>query len=275
MPELPEVEVVKQGLAPLVPGRTVCEIYFSGKKLRLPIPRKKLEQLVKNQQITDIRRRAKYLLIEMDNQAIIIIHLGMSGKLGLFSANAPQAVHDHLRFRLDNDMELRYNDTRRFGLVQVMSREEFEEKKPFALLGPEPLSADFTTDYLKQKAGQRIQPVKNFLMDSRMVVGIGNIYANEILFYCRIHPTMPIGSLTRPMWENIVRFTPKILCRAIGQGGSTIADFVGSSGKKGYFQLELMVYGRENEPCKLCGSTIEKSVIGGRATYFCPGCQGN
>ncbi len=273
MPELPEVEVVRQGLAPLLIGRTVREIYFSGKRLRLPIPRLKLAELIKNSRITEIRRRAKYLLIEMADQAVIIIHLGMSGKLGIFPARAPQAIHDHLRFRLDNDMELRYNDTRRFGLVQAMSKEEFAAKAPFANLGPEPFSADFTADYLKGMAGQRIQPIKNFLMDSRMVVGIGNIYANEILFYCRIQPTMPIGSLSRPMWDNIIHYTPRILRRAIAQGGSTIADFVDSSGKPGYFQLELMVYGRENQPCKLCGSGIKKIIIGGRATFFCPKCQ--
>ena len=275
MPELPEVEVVKLGLAPLITDRVIQEIYFSGKNLRLPIPRKKLEQLVKNHQIKNIRRRAKYLLIEMTNQATLIIHLGMSGKLGLFPVGSPQAIHDHLRFRLDNDMEMRYNDTRRFGLVQVMSKEEFKEKNPFAHLGPEPFSTDFTADYLKKMAGQRIQPIKNFLMDSKMVVGIGNIYANEILFYSRIHPTMPIGSMTRPMWKNIVHYTPLILRRAIEQGGSTIADFVNSSGEQGYFQLELMVYGRDNEPCKLCYNTIKKIVIGGRTTFFCPGCQGN
>ena len=275
MPELPEVEVVKQGLEPLIVGRTVTEIYLSGKRLRLPIPEQKLEQLIKNFRVETVRRRAKYLLIEMASQAVMIIHLGMSGKLGVFPIQAPRAIHDHLRLRLDNNMEIRYNDTRRFGLVQVMNKEEFVEKDPFGHLGPEPFSKDFTEDYLKGKAKQRIQPIKNFLMDSRMVVGIGNIYANEILFYCGIHPTTPIGSLTMEMWRNIVHFSRKILERAIKRGGSTISDFVNSSGKQGYFQLELMVYGRDNQPCKYCGSLIDKIIIAGRATFFCPGCQKN
>ncbi|MEA3546087.1 MAG: bifunctional DNA-formamidopyrimidine glycosylase/DNA-(apurinic or apyrimidinic site) lyase [Thermodesulfobacteriota bacterium] len=273
MPELPEVEVIKRGLTPHVVGRTVTEISSSHKKLRLPIPVKKLDQFIRNQRIQAIQRRAKYLLFEMTNGAMMIIHLGMSGKLTLSPARAPQAIHDHLRFRLDNEMEMRFNDTRRFGFIQVMDREEFAEKKPFDHLGPEPLEEDFTASYLKKMARKRIQPIKNFLMDSRMVVGIGNIYANEILFYSNILPTTPIGSLTLPMWEKIVHFSREVLSRAIKSGGSTIADFVGSSGKPGYFQLELMVYGRANEPCKLCVTPIAKTVIGGRATYFCPRCQ--
>ena len=273
MPELPEVEVIKRGLTPHVVGRTVTEIFSSHKKLRLPIPVKKLDQLIKNSSIQAIHRRAKYLLFEMTNGAMMIIHLGMSGKLTLSPSKEPQAIHDHLRFRLDNEMEIRFNDTRRFGFVQVMDKEEFAEKKPFDHLGPEPLEEYFTASYLKKMAGKRIQPIKNFLMDSRMVVGIGNIYANEILFYSNILPTTPIGSLTLPMWERIVHFSREVLSRAIKSGGSTIADFVGSSGEPGYFQLELMVYGRADEPCKLCVTPIAKTVIGGRATYFCPRCQ--
>ena len=273
MPELPEVEVIKRGLIPHVVGRKITDISSSRKKLRLEVPIKKLDQLIKNSSIKAIHRRAKYLLFEMTNGAMMIIHLGMSGKLTLFPAKAPQAIHDHLRFRLDNKMEMRFNDTRRFGFVQVMDKEEFAKKKPFDHLGPEPLEEDFTASYLKKKAGKRVQPIKNFLMDSRMVVGIGNIYANEILFYANILPTTPIGSLTRPMWERIVHFSREVLARAIKSGGSTIADFVGSSGEPGYFQLELMVYGRADEPCKLCITPISKTVIGGRATYFCPRCQ--
>ncbi|OKY75740.1 MAG: DNA-formamidopyrimidine glycosylase [Desulfobulbaceae bacterium DB1] len=273
MPELPEVEVIRQGLLPHVIGRTVLSIACSDKKLRLPLPTSLLQQWVQGAAINGIARRGKYLLFSFDNRAAMIVHLGMSGKLGIFPATLPGALHDHVVFCFAGNMQMRYNDTRRFGCIQVLPPGRLETSDPFAALGREPLNDDFDGAYLKEKAAKRLQPVKNFLMDSRMVAGIGNIYANEILFYCGIHPTTPVGSISRKTWDAIAEASRAVLTRAIARGGSTISDFVNSSGQQGYFQLELMVYGRDGERCKRCAALIGRQVIGGRSTFFCPVCQ--
>ncbi|MEN8140835.1 MAG: bifunctional DNA-formamidopyrimidine glycosylase/DNA-(apurinic or apyrimidinic site) lyase [Thermodesulfobacteriota bacterium] len=270
MPELPEVEVICRGLRPHVVGRRVKEVWCGPKELRLPIPRKELAQLMEGAEIVSLRRRAKYLLFGLDNGHGLLIHLGMTGRLGIFPALAPPAIHDHLRWRLDNDMELRYNDTRRFGFIRVLTSRGEEQ---LGQLGPEPFWPEFSAPYLKEKAGRRLQPVKNFLMDNKVVVGIGNIYANEILFFAGLRPTTPIGSITMGQWQTVVEISRQVLEKAIASGGTTISDYVNASGEKGYFQLELMVYGRQGERCKQCASAIEKQVIGGRATFFCPRCQ--
>jgi formamidopyrimidine-DNA glycosylase len=209
----------------------------------------------------------------MDNGCRLLIHLGMTGRLGIFPAKAPKALHDHLLFRLDDGMEMRYNDTRRFGFVVVQGDVDDDKTDPLAKLGPEPFWEDFNAAYLKEIAGKRLQPVKNFLMDSQVVVGIGNIYANEILFAAGIHPTMPIGSLGLTQWRTIVDMSRQILTKAIRSGGTTISDYLNASGQPGYFQLELAVYGRNGEKCRQCQNTIEKQTIAGRATYLCPTCQ--
>lgn len=273
MPELPEVEVIRRGLLPHVVGRTVVSIACSDKKLRLPLPASLLQQWVKGSSIRDISRRGKYLLFSFDSRAAMVVHLGMSGKLGIFPARAPVALHDHAVFTLDTTIQMRYNDTRRFGCIRVLAPGQLEKSDPFAALGREPLEDDFDGAYLKEMAGKRLQPVKNFLMDSRMVAGIGNIYANEILYLCGIHPTMPVGSISRKRWDAVAEATKAVLNRAIACGGSSISDFVNSSGQKGYFQLELLVYGRAGETCNRCGDVILRQVIGGRSTFFCPGCQ--
>ncbi len=273
MPELPEVEVVKQGLLPHVVGKTIINISCSDKKLRFPIPRQEFASWITGGTVVSIDRRAKYLLFTMGNSAAMIVHLGMTGKLGILPASAPPVLHDHVVFSLPGDMEMRYNDTRRFGSIRVFSPEQFKQDDPFKNLGPEPLGPNYTAAYMKKKAGTRLQPIKNFLMNSHVVVGIGNIYANEILFYSNIHPSLPIGSVSMKMWEIVVEKSRTVLERAIASGGSTISDFVNSSGQKGYFQLELMVYGRAGEPCKLCATPIAKQVIGGRSTFFCLSCQ--
>jgi formamidopyrimidine-DNA glycosylase len=242
------------------------------KELRLTIPRTALQEKICGARITDLSRRAKYLLFAMDNGCRFLIHLGMTGRLGIFMPSAPHALHDHLFFRFADGMEMRYNDTRRFGFVVVQDRVA-EGNGPLAKLGPEPFWEDFNAEYLKEKAGKRLQPAKNFLMDSQVVVGIGNIYANEILFQAGILPTMPIGSLTLAQWQSIVAKSREVLARAIESGGTTISDYRNASGKPGYFQLELAVYGRSGQPCKKCKSIIEKLTIAGRATYFCPQCQ--
>ena len=208
----------------------------------------------------------------MANDATVVIHLGMSGKLGLFPVHAPRRKHDHLRLLLDNGMELRFNDSRRFGSLQVLAP-GIAVEAVLGDIGPEPLNDDFTPSYLLARAQNRRQPIKNFLMDSRTVAGIGNIYANEILFCAGIRPTTPAGNITESQWQRTVNCCRSVLGRAIASGGTTIADFVDASGAAGYFQLQLQVYGRDREKCPRCHTAITRQVLAGRSTYFCPCCQ--
>jgi formamidopyrimidine-DNA glycosylase len=272
MPELPEVEVVCQGLRPLVVGQTFGRVRVSGLALRLPVPHAELKRWLTGARVEEVRRRGKYLVLVLDNRVRLIFHLGMTGRLGLFPAKAPLAPHDHVCLGLNNRMELRYNDTRRFGSVQVLAPDQ-DEAVFFAALGPEPLLEDFSAPYLTDKAAGRGQAIKGFLMDSRVVVGIGNIYANEILHEAKISPARPTKQVTRAEWQRVVKATRAVLNRAISAGGSTISDFVNAGGKPGYFQLEFKVYGRQGQPCRRCGAAIIKETLGGRATYFCKGCQ--
>ncbi|MEJ2688528.1 MAG: bifunctional DNA-formamidopyrimidine glycosylase/DNA-(apurinic or apyrimidinic site) lyase [Deltaproteobacteria bacterium] len=272
MPELPEVEVIRRGVAPHAVGRCVRAIAGSGRKMRLPLPRKGLQQLVKGHCFTGVERRAKYLLFFLDSGAVMVIHLGMTGRLGLFQKEAAPMSHDHLRLLLDNDMELRFNDPRRFGSVQLFAAGEALENflKP---LGPEPFSQEFSAAYLQHKAARKSRPVKNFLMDARVVVGIGNIYANEILFAAKTDPRTAVSRIKQGEWQKIVRETRRILNRAIEQGGTSIINFVQFSGTSGYFQNELLVYGREDQPCPRCRRPLQRSVMAGRATFYCKHCQ--
>ena len=250
---------------------------------------------MKGSRITAIGRRAKYLIFFLE-KAAMIIHLGMSGKLGIFAAGSPPALHDHLIFQLQDGMEMRFNDARRFGFVTIHTQIEIQQQDPFVKLGPEPLALPrlkeiqseallqwyntfteshhrLTPAYFKNRAGTRLQPIKNFLMDSHVVAGIGNIYASEILFTASILPTTPIGSIAESGWQRIHTAIINILSQAVASGGTTIRDFISSSGQPGYFQLELKAYGRDGTPCTTCRRPIVKSIIAGRATYFCPHCQ--
>ncbi|MFP3982517.1 MAG: bifunctional DNA-formamidopyrimidine glycosylase/DNA-(apurinic or apyrimidinic site) lyase [Desulfurivibrionaceae bacterium] len=284
MPELPEVEVIRRGLIPILRGTRVTAVRTGPKELRLPVPRKDLDRWIRSATITELYRRGKYLLLLNNKEAVMIIHLGMTGKLGIFPAETPTALHDHICFSLDSGQELRYNDVRRFGCLQVLAPGELPEKSALTSLGPEPLPTAnpewleprhpaFSGRYLKQKAGKRAQPIKNFLMDNRVVVGIGNIYANEILFLAGILPSTPVGSITSAQWRKTAAVSKEVLEKAIKMGGSTIRDYVDSSGSQGYFQLSLMVYGRAGELCRICGTPVKKEIIAGRATFICPGCQ--
>ncbi|HIJ89462.1 MAG: bifunctional DNA-formamidopyrimidine glycosylase/DNA-(apurinic or apyrimidinic site) lyase [Desulfobulbaceae bacterium] len=273
MPELPEVEVVCRGLAPLVLKRKILSVSYSNKKLRKPFPRTKMYRQVEGAFILGVERRAKYILLRLTGKGILLFHLGMTGKIGIFDRDIPRRKHDHLRFLLDNGKEMRFNDVRRFGCVEVYSEKELQENDPFAGLGPEPFSEDFSADYLLEKAQGKKQPVKSFLMDNRVVVGLGNIYANETLFAACTHPQTQAGQLLKMDWQLIVKKSRLILEKAIAMGGSTISDYENVSGEAGYFQLELEVYGRQGQPCRRCGLPIIRSVIGGRATFCCPVCQ--
>jgi formamidopyrimidine-DNA glycosylase len=205
MPELPEVEVIRRGLANHLPGRKVIAVAGTNKKLRLPVPRQNLKRYILGARFSGVDRRAKFLLLSMDNGATLAVHLGMSGRLGIFPAGRPRATHDHLRLQLDNGMELRFNDTRRFGFIRVFSPgiNPVESMLPDA--GPEPLGPDFTAAYLRKCAAGKERPLKNFLMDSRVVVGIGNIYACEILFHASIKPQKKNGRVSLRQWQKVVQ----------------------------------------------------------------------
>ena len=271
MPELPEVEVICQGITSGLVGRRLTGIVSSGHSLRVPVPESALHLWGVGARVLGVTRRAKYILLRLDNQAQVVLHLGMTGKLGFFSTGAPLAKHDHLRFVLDNQQELRFNDTRRFGSVQLIGPGSMKDF--FKGLGPEPFGGEFSAEYLLKTAGTRTMPVKNYLMNNKVVVGIGNIYASEILFEAQIIPTKPVSELILADWQDIVQKTVEVLKRAIAAGGSTIADFVNSNGQKGYFQHEFMVYGKKDQLCKICDSKINKTVMAGRATYWCGVCQ--
>jgi len=273
MPELPEVEVICRGLAPLVKNRRIMAVSFSNKRLRKPFLRGKMYRFAEGAFILGVERRGKYLLLRLTGKALLLVHLGMTGKLGLFAADSPRRKHDHVRFLLDNGKELRFNDVRRFGSVEIFSARELRGQDPFAGLGPEPFSEEFSADYLLVRARGKKTAVKSFLMDNSVVVGLGNIYANETLFAACTHPETPVHRLPRMDWQLLVRMSRAILERAIAMGGSTISDYENASGEPGRFQLELAVYGRKGQPCPRCRETIVRTLLAGRATYHCPRCQ--
>ena len=273
MPELPEVEVIKHGLQQHLPGRKVLEVVAGNKKLRLPMPKKKLKEFIQGARIRSVDRRAKFLLITMNNGAVLIVHLGMTGRLGVFPDDAPKIKHDHLRLQLENYTQLRFNDIRRFGSIQVIPPGENLENTMLSHIGPEPFAEEYSAFYLHKLAADKNRPVKNFLMDSRVVAGIGNIYACEILFHAGLRPTKKIKSLSMNEWRKVVTGTHHVLKKAIASGGTTINDFVNERGKGGYFQLELQTYGRQGKSCKSCECIISRITMAGRSTFFCPECQ--
>ena len=275
MPELPEVEVTRRGLLSDLPGRLVTAIRCGRLRLRAPLPAALLRTHIAGQRITTIDRRAKYLLFRMASGAVLVAHLGMTGKFGVMAADAPTHKHDHLVLVLYNGVEVRYNDSRRFGSIVVWpaARAAELEAEFSAREGIEPFGPQFTGRTLHRLAAGRSAPVKALLMNSRLVAGIGNIYANEMLFAARIDPETPAGALTLRQWNRLVRAGRDILGRAIEAGGSTVADFLSASGHPGYFQLQHSVYGRDGQPCRRCGRSVVRNVLAGRATYRCPRCQ--
>jgi formamidopyrimidine-DNA glycosylase len=275
MPELPEVEVTRQGLAAQLLGRTVVALAWSGYRLRSEIPIDALQRHILGQGIQAIDRRAKYLLVRMLGGAVLVLHLGMTGKLGLMVQETPRHQHDHLLLALDDGRELRFNDSRRFGMIAVWPAEcAAQTERDFsAREGIEPFAPEWNATQLHQLFGAKRTPIKSLLMNGRLIAGIGNIYANEILFAARIHPLSPASHLQRDDWQRIVIEGQRILRQAIAAGGSTIADFLGTSGQPGYFQLHFTVYSRKGCPCPQCAQPISKTTSAGRATYFCPACQ--
>lgn len=270
MPELPEVETTRRGLKALLSCRRIARAVVREARLRWPVP-SDLDARVAQRTVRAVHRRAKYLLIELD-RGWLLLHLGMSGSLRVIDAATPPEVHDHLDLVLDNGQVLRLRDPRRFGSVHWIDRSP-ECHPLLAHLGAEPLSEAFDADYLHARlAGKRVA-IKQALMDSRIVVGVGNIYASEALFRAGIRPTLAAGRLSRPRGARLVEAIRDTLSDALAAGGTTLRDFRNSDGLPGYFQLETRVYGRAGEPCRACGTTIRQARQGQRSTYWCPRCQ--
>lgn len=269
MPELPEVETTRAGLAPHLEGRRVVGATLRRPDLRWPIPAAIGEELP-GQRIASVRRRAKYLLLEAQTGSALL-HLGMSGCLRVLPAGTPTGPHDHVDLALDSGRVLRFTDPRRFGCLLWQPAGETHEL--LRGLGPEPLSDDFGGDHLFALSRGRRAPVKTFLMDQAVVVGVGNIYAAESLFRAGIHPLRPAGEVSRARYAALADAVKAVLGQAIARGGTTLRDFLAPDGAPGYFEQELWVYGREGEACKACGRALKHARVGQRATVWCPLCQ--
>ncbi|HET6914321.1 MAG TPA: bifunctional DNA-formamidopyrimidine glycosylase/DNA-(apurinic or apyrimidinic site) lyase [Rhodanobacteraceae bacterium] len=269
MPELPEVETTRRGIAPYVQSRVIERVLLRRGDLRWPIPRA-IRTALPGQRVESVERRAKYLLLHTQAGSALL-HLGMSGSLRVLDANTPPRAHDHYDLVLDSGLALRFNDPRRFGCLLWQKPGEVHEL--LRDLGPEPLSADFDGERLWERSRGRSAPVKTFLMDQSIVVGVGNIYASEALFAAGIHPRRTAGSVARSRYAKLAEEVRRILLHAITRGGTTLRDFLAPDGAPGYFEQELFVYGRAGESCKVCGTPIRSTVIGQRATYWCPRCQ--
>ena len=269
MPELPEVETSLRGVEPYLQGKTIKQIAVRTDKLRWAISDEL--QHMQGAKIVSLSRRAKYLILHT-TQGDILIHLGMSGSLGILQENQQAAgKHDHVDLITQDGTVLRYNDPRKFGCW--LWTENAEQHELITRLGPEPLSEAFTAEYLFARSRNKTVAVKNFIMNNDIVVGVGNIYACESLFTAGIHPELAAQNLTEKQCERLVKVIKEVLTKAIIQGGTTLRDFIQPDGKPGYFAQVLQVYGRKGEACNDCGTTIEAKVIGQRNSYFCPHCQ--
>jgi len=269
MPELPEVETVRRSLAPHLRGRRLIAAVVREARLRWPVPAD-LETRIRGRQILGLQRRGKYLLMQLDD-AWLIIHLGMSGNLRLLPADTPVRKHDHIDLLLEGGQVLRYHDPRRFGAL--LWTPDPAGHPLIASLGVEPLSEEFDGACLHALCQGRSSAIKQVIMDAHLLVGVGNIYANEALFHAGVDPRTPAGRLSRPRCARLAAAIKETLMRAIEAGGSTLRDFVDGHGNPGWFQQTYRVYGRAGQPCTICGSLIRTLRQNARATYYCPRCQ--
>lgn len=269
MPELPEVEITRRGIAPHLVGHRIARVLPRVAALRWPIP-PMLPRVVRGREILAVQRRAKYLLLQSEPGSVLL-HLGMSGSLRVLPHGTPLKPHDHVDIELDSGQVLRFNDPRRFGCMLWQPAGQVHAL--LASLGPEPLGPGFDGDTLWRASRDRNAPVKHFLMDQRIVVGVGNIYAAEALFAAGIHPKRQAGRVSRERYARLATEIRRILEYSISRGGTTLRDFTGADGEPGYFEQDLFVYGREGERCKVCGTRIRAAAWGQRQTCYCPRCQ--
>ena len=270
MPELPEVETTLRGIAPHIDKQTVIDVIVRNSSLRWPVPVEQLKTLI-GEDVTHVERIAKYILIHTVKGAILL-HLGMLGSLRALPKEHAAEKHDHIDLVFSNNKVIRLNDPRRFGCCLFL-QEPIKEHKLLASLGPEPLSDNFHGDLLFKLSRKRNITVKNFIMDGKVVVGVGNIYASESLFMAGIRPTASIKRISRARYHTLASNIKTVLAKAINAGGTTLNDFTQADGKPGYFAQELQVYGRDNKACNRCGETIKSQVIAQRNTFYCPACQ--
>ena len=269
MPELPEVETTRRGLEPLITDKKILSVHIYKKKLRWEIP-SHLKNTLKNQTILGISRRAKYLLVQFE-QGQLIMHLGMSGSIRVISSSEPIKKHEHFELKLDNSTSLRFHDPRRFG--SVLWQKPNETISLLKNLGPEPLSYEFDDNSLFKSSIGKSKNIKTFIMDSNIVVGVGNIYASESLFLAKISPKRQAGKTSKKRLIILTESIKNVLSDAINNGGTTLNDFSNVDGNPGYFSQVLNVYGRDNMPCVSCSGKIKRIVQNQRATYYCPKCQ--
>jgi len=270
MPELPEVETTRRGIEPHALGQDIVALVVRESRLRWPIP-PDLPDKLPGLAVVAVRRRGKYLLLDTA-AGCLILHLGMSGSLRVCDPALPPRKHDHFDLVLGNGLCLRFHDPRRFGCL-LWTEADPRAHPLLAALGPEPLEADFSGAYLHWRAERRNTAVKAFLMDSHVVVGVGNIYANEALFMAGLLPTRAAGRVSLAGYERLAAAVREVLAASIAQGGTTLRDFVNEAGHPGYFQQTLRVYGRAGEPCRACAAPVRLERLGQRATYWCPTCQ--
>ena len=269
MPELPEVETTRRGLEPLILERRIISVQIYKQKLRWEIP-PHLKKTLKNQTIKKITRRAKYLLLHFE-VGQLVMHLGMSGSISVVDTNEPLKKHEHFELKLDNSTSLRFNDPRRFG--SVLWQKSNETLSLLKKLGPEPLSYEFDNESLFKSSNGKSRNIKSFIMDSNVVVGVGNIYASESLFLAGISPMRVAGKTSKSRFMVLTQCIKDVLTDAINNGGTTLNDFSNVDGNPGYFSQILNVYGRDNMPCIRCSGKIKRIIQNQRATYYCPKCQ--
>lgn len=269
MPELPEVETSRRGIEPHIIDTRIARVIIRNRNLRWPVSKTVARNLT-GETVTSVTRRAKYLLINTDSGSAIL-HLGMSGSVFIVDRGTPAGVHDHVDIEFDSGKTMRFRDPRRFGSLH-WSKTPLQHKL-LKSLGPEPLGDDFDARYLRQKSRGRRVSVKQFIMNAQVVVGVGNIYASEALFLACINPRRAAGRISLQRYERLVVAIKEVLTSAIRAGGTTLRDFYGGDGEPGYFQQQLVAYGREGEPCRRCDAPITAIVQGQRSTYYCKQCQ--
>lgn len=270
MPELPEVETTLRGIEPYVSGRSVKQVVVRNFSLRWPVPRN-INAVLTGQRVQKLWRRAKYLLWQCES-GHMLLHLGMSGSLRVVPTGSPVGKHDHVDIEMDNGQAIRLTDPRRFGTLLWLEGNP-EQHPLLAPLGPEPLTDAFDGERLYRMSRNRKTPVKTFIMDNKVVVGVGNIYANEALFESGIDPRRAAGRISRERYLRLAGIIKEVLARAITQGGTTLKDFIGGDGKPGYFAQQLKVYGRSELPCVQCAKPLQEIKMGQRTTVFCRHCQ--